>query len=58
MLCLRHAQLPVALMTGSFSDYDRAIHLSVAQYDHPLNPTEIWGVKRQRTSTGACCRPR
>ncbi|MEZ4832329.1 MAG: Pvc16 family protein [Caldilineaceae bacterium] len=45
MLCfLRHAQLPVALMTGSFSDYDRAIHLSVAQYDHPLNPTEIWGV--------------
>ena len=41
---LRHGQLPPELMIGTLVDLDRAIHLSVAQYDHPLNPTEIWGV--------------
>lgn len=45
MLCfLRNAQLPRELMIGTLADQDRAIHLSVAQYDHPLKPTEIWGV--------------
>ncbi|MBI1298413.1 DUF4255 domain-containing protein [bacterium] len=41
---LRHGQLPPELMIGTLIDHDRAIHLSVAQYDHPLNPTEVWGV--------------
>ncbi len=41
---LRHGTLPASLMTGSLSEQSRAILLAVSQYDHPLNPTEIWGV--------------
>lgn len=41
---LRYPELPPELMPDSLREEPHPVRLSVAQYDHALNPSEIWGV--------------
>lgn len=56
LVLLRHGQLPANLMTGVLSEHTRAILLEVAQYEHRLNPTEIWGVLDNELRAGISLR--
>src|SRR5690606_33053245 len=41
---LRHAELSGEWLAPGLREQPRPLLLTVAQPDHPLNPTEIWGV--------------
>ncbi len=52
---LRNPELPDSLLPEVLRDQPRPISLSVAQYDHMLNPSEIWGVLNNEMRPSMTC---